>query len=315
MSSGAEWWHGLRRGGTQAALQAAVTFGHGFGPAAALKLGGALGSAARWALPLRRRLATNLRLAGLEPTTARLDHYFAHVGKLIGWSLAVHEAGFERSGVADLVELDESVSNLDRAVAAGRGVILASPHVFCHEIGAAAINRRHRVTALVRESKSPGREALKRRWYEATGMATVHRPRRSSVIGDTLAYLRLLRRGEVLAITPDLVVPASRGVPVVMFDREVHLMPGIVVLAMRSGAPVVTATYGDRVSIRCRITFTDPMWFAPGADPNGAVRRGMQAWCDWFEVYLRQYPENWMFWLDKRWTRVLRTQSRARQAS
>ncbi len=313
MSFGAEWWHGLRRGGTQAALQAAVTFGHGFGPAAALKLGGAVGSAARWLLPLRRRLATNLRLAGLEPTPARLDHYFAHFGQWVGWSLAVYEAGFERSGVADLIELDESVSNLDHAVAAGRGVILAAPHVFCHELGAAAINRRHRVTALVRETKSPGREVLKQRWYEATGMATVRRPRHSSVVGDTLAYLRLLRRGQVLAITPDLVVPANRGVPVVMFDREVHLMPGIVVLAMRSGAPVVTATLGERASPRLRVTFSEPSRFVLGAD--GAVQHGMQAWCDWLASYLKRYPENWMFWLDKRWTRVLRAPSRARSAS
>ena len=92
-------------------------------------------------------------------------------------------------------------------------------------------------------------------------------------------------------------------------------MPGMVVLAMRSGAPVVTATYGDRVSARCRIVFSEPARFVPDTDPNGAAQRGMQAWCDWFEAYLRQYPENWMFWLDKRWTRVLRTQSRARQAS
>src|SRR5438132_250172 len=117
MSFWAEWWQGLRRGGTHAAQKAALTFGHGLGPAGAM----------------------NLRLAGLEPTTVRLDNYFAHFGQWVGWSLAVHEAGFERSGVADLIDLDESVSNLDHAVAAGRGVILAAPHVFCHEICAAAI--------------------------------------------------------------------------------------------------------------------------------------------------------------------------------
>jgi lauroyl/myristoyl acyltransferase len=263
---------------------------------------------------LRRRLATNLRMAGLDPTTSRLDHYFANFGEWAGWSLAVYQAGFERSGVADLIDLDQSVSHLDQAVAAGRGVVLAAPHVFCHEMAAAAINRRHRVVALVREAKSPARERLKQRWYEATGLATVRRPRHASVIGDTLAYIRLLRRGQVLAITPDLVVPANRGVPVAMFGREVHLLPGVVVLAMRAGAPVVTA-FADRSGPRFRVTFSEPAHFVPSRDHDRGMRRGMQTWCDALETYLKQSPENWMFWLDKRWTMALRTPTRARKAS
>ena len=310
----AEWWDGLRRGGTQAALQAVVTLGHGLGPAGSRRLGSVLGSGARWALPLRRRLAMNFRMAGIEPTAGRLDHYFANFGELVGWSLAVYQAGFARSGVAELIDLDESVAHLDQAVAAGRGVVLAAPHLFCHELGAAAINRRHPVVALVRETKSPGRERLKRRWYEATGMTTVLRPRHTSIVGDTLAYLRLLRRGQVLALTPDLVVPANRGVPVAMFGRQVHLMPGLVVLAMRAGAPVVTAL-GDRSGPRLRVTFSEPTHFVPSGDHDRGVQRGMQAWCDMLETYLKRFPENWMFWLDKRWTRTLRTPDRARQAS
>lgn len=304
----------MRRGAARSAMQAAVRLSRGLGPARTRRLGDVLGSLARWALPLRRRLASNMRLAGLEPTPARLDHYFTYFGRFVGWSLAVYQAGFERSGVADLIEIDESVSHLDRAVAAGRGVILAAPHVFCHEMCAAALSRRHPVVALVRENKSPAREALKQRWYEATGLTTIRRPRHSSVIADTLAYLRLLRTGRVLAITPDLVALGNTGVPVTIFGHEVHLMPGIIVLAMRSGAPVVTA-FVDGCGRGVRLSFTEPVNFAVGPGHDKGVQRGMQAWCGVLETYLTQHPENWMFWLDKRWTRALRTPSGEGRAS
>jgi len=37
-----------------------------------------------------------------------------------------------------------------------------------------------------------------------------------------------------------------------------------------------------------------------------AIRLALQDWCGWFEQRLRANPENWLFWLDKRWSRFLR---------
>ena len=46
-------------------------------------------------------------------------------------------------------------------------------------------------------------------------------------------------------------------------------------------------------------------------DRDAAVRTGVQDWCHWFEEKLRANPENWLFWLDKRWSHFLRATPRA----
>jgi KDO2-lipid IV(A) lauroyltransferase len=303
------WW---RRAATQAAVKGALKITGWLGPGGALGLGQAAGSLARFAGPLRQRLATNLQRAGIEPTETILNRYFHRFGCWSGWSLAVYQAGLEGSGVGARLVFDEStVANLDHAVAKGKGVVLACPHLFCHEMAAAAIHRRHPVVALVRESKDPERGAVKQRWYEATGMETVRRPRDSSVVSDTLAYLRVLRNGRVLGITPDLLLPPEKGLPVRMFGRQVTLSPGIVMLAMRSGAPLVTPLAkwidgepGQR-GARIRMWFSEPIEFPSGGDREHTIRNGLQAWCSYVEDYFRREPENWMFWLDKRWSRAL----------
>src|SRR5262249_10189415 len=148
-----DWWHGLRRRATQAAVRAAVTLGRWVGPGGGMELGRAFGTVSGLVGPLRQRLATNLRRAGGGPTPGLRDRYFHRLGCWAGWSLAVYQAGFDRSGVAERLVFDESVANLDRAAARGRGVVLSCPHLFCHEMAAAAVHRRHPVVALVRESK------------------------------------------------------------------------------------------------------------------------------------------------------------------
>jgi lauroyl/myristoyl acyltransferase len=298
----ADWW---RRTVTLAVERGFVNLTRRLGPSAGLRVGHALGSLARFAGPLRQRLATSLHRAGIVPSQRVLNRYFHRFGCWSGWSLAVYQAGLEASGVGDRFEFADSVVNLDRAVAKGRGVVLACPHLFCHEIAAAAINRRHPVVALVRESKNPRRGAVKQRWYEATGMETVRRPRGSSVVSDTLAYLRVLRSGRVLGITPDVLVPPDKGVPVRMFGRQLTLSPGVVLLAMRAQAPLVTplgewldAEPGRR-GARVRMHFSEPIEFPTGGDRERTLRDGLQAWCRHIEDYLRREPENSMFWIAK----------------
>jgi KDO2-lipid IV(A) lauroyltransferase len=270
-----------------------------------MRLGAALGTAARWAVPLRRRLAASLQLAGLEPTRSCLDRYFEHFGWWAGWSLAVHQFGFDAAGMAERFPFDASVANLDRAMAAGRGVILVGPHVFCHEIGVAAIHRRHPLVMLVRESKSPDRDALKQRWYAATGLETVRRPRHASVVSDTRLFLRLLRAGRLMAMAPDLLARPEHGVPVSIFGRKLNVPAGPAVLAMRSGAAIV-GVFGAFSDGRIRLSFSEPDYVTADGDKTAAIQGAMNRFWGRLEAYLTSAPENWMFWLDKRWQRALR---------
>ena len=117
-------------------------------------------------------------------------------------------------------------------------MILATAHYYCNEIAAAAVNLRHPILVLVRESKDPMHQSIKERWYQATGMEIVHRARRTSILADSLAYLRVLL-GPGVAITPDLPMRENKGVPIQLLGRDVFLPAGIIALAMRSGAPIL----------------------------------------------------------------------------
>jgi lauroyl/myristoyl acyltransferase len=313
------WSDGLRRRVTRTATVAALRAAGALPPSTTRSLGVTAGRLAR--LALRERLVGNLRAAGVDSSDETVRAYFRRLGLWVGHSLGVFGAGFDASLVGRQVELDpETVCRLDAAVARGHGVVLAAPHMFCHELGAALIHRRHPVTAVVRESKDAGWGAIKQRWYAgALGLNTVLRPRKGSAAGEVAAMLRVLRRGSVLGITPDVPTARTSGLPVTLFGRCVHLSPGAVLLAMRSGAPLITALSRWVPDPRCTgreklyVSFSEPLELPRGTDRDAALRAGLQRWCDLFEAELQRSPADWLFWLDKGWTRVFRGPALARE--
>lgn len=309
-----KWLHGLRRHVTRRATLAALGVAGRLGCARTRSLGAAVGRFAHLMPFARERLLQNLRAAGVDSSDATVRDYFRRFGMWVGNSLGVYGAGLDHSLAGRQLQLDpDTVHRLDEAVARGKGVVLASPHMFGHEIGAGLIHRRHPVVALVRESKDPHWAEVKSRWYgSALGVETVMRPRKGSAAGDIVAMLRVLRAGKVLGITPDVITSRSSGLPVTFFGREVSLSPGMVLLAMRSGAPIITASgrYAPDPTLptheRITIVFSEPLELAKGGDRTAALHDGLQRWCNEFEAYLRRSPAGWAFWLDKAWTKVLR---------
>ena len=72
----------------------------------------------------------------------------------------------------------------------------------------------------------------------------------------------------------------------------------------KGGAPATTATVAGEVAA-----------MMSGTSTAAQIRAGMQQWCSWFEAEVRAKPENWLFWLDKRWTRFLRETPRTPEAA
>lgn len=308
--------HQLRRRITNATLAGALGLTrflpdgliHSFGSAT-----GALVS-----LGFHSRLKTNMRLAlGDFPELNDAVHaWFRRFSTYVAWSGSVYHRGLWNSSAASRITLHDSVAHLDEAVAGGQGVVVAAPHLFCHEIGAGVISRRHPVTALVRESRQPGKQRIKLRWYEALGVETIVLARELPVSAVVRKCLRLLKEGRVLGITPDLIVHESDSVNVRIFGRDARMKAGLVALSAFSGAPLVTCL-GNWVSdSHGELLFTPPKTIRLPADRSArssdaveqTLRSAFQLWLDEFETYLRANPENWLFWLDKRWTELIRSQ-------
>jgi len=157
---------------------------------------------------------------------------------------------------------------------------------------------------MVRQSSA--RTARKLKWYEALGVETVSRASGASKIQDALAYLSVLKRGKMLAVTPDLLAGPEQGVEVSIFGRRARVFGGAFALANLVGAPMIRVSgqwYGESSVV---LTFERAPRIDVG-DRDAAIRVAAQEWCRWFEGRLRASPENWLFWLDKRWSHFLRT--------
>jgi lauroyl/myristoyl acyltransferase len=257
---------------------------------------------------LRNRLLENMRLGlGYEPPAGAAERFFHHWGWTSSNALLTFHHGVGATPATRELKFDDTFRVLDAAVAEGRGVILVAPHWAGHEIGAALISRTHPVTMLVRQTPTEERMARKLKWYRALGVEILLRPREASSVKDAVAYLKVLKAGKLLAITPDLLA-GEQGIEARLFGRTLRLPAGAFALAMMAGAPMIRVS-GRWESDSCQVIMFDR---APDivAGRETAMRQAADEWCRWFEEKLREQPENWLFWLDKRWTRFLRTTPR-----
>jgi len=264
------------------------------------------------AMPLlRRRLRENVRLAlGTDLTAEAESRYFRQVAWWVSNAISTFHHGVGATPVFNEVKFDESIELFDNAIEEGRGAIITSPHWSGHELVAAKVNRRHSMALLVRQSSTTEGMARKLNWYSALGTEIVLRPNRASTIKDAVAYLKLLKAGKVLAITPDLLAGGRDGVEVQLFGRPVRLYGGAFAIATSARAPMLRPFFRWQSESSLVVVWERAPEPPKDSADSAAVRVSLQNWCHWFEERLRANPENWLFWLDKRWSRFLRSTPR-----
>ena len=231
--------------------------------------------------------------------------YFNKYGLWAVYATQAYHRGWEESGVTKWMRFDHnSIAILEDALAGGKGVVFAIPHLIGHEVAAGIMARNYPTVGLVRESKYAPHMRVKEHFYITTGKCNViFRPRRGNVAADMRVCTRSLKQGNILVVTPDLLVKPGDGVAIQLLGKTLSLRPGIISLAMVSGAPVVNAFLvweNDHVVIHCQ----EPREYSRTGDREKTMVKGMQDWCDAFSGYLRQYPSSWQFWLDRHWSQI-----------
>jgi lauroyl/myristoyl acyltransferase len=254
----------------------------------------------------RRRVGRAMK-AALGPdagSDACVGAYFRRLADSVAFSQAVFRSGvgtplLRREWVHDAA----SGERLLAALAGGKGVILAAPHLIGTEVMLATAAREVPIAVLARKAPDPEYEALKQQWYRALGVQVVHRPRRGepfAAVTEMTAALRLLRKNQVLAITPDLPQKPGSGVPVRLLGRTVELPAGPFFLAARTGAPLLPAFFHWEDG-RYLLWAHEALRVEAGEERDAGLAEAAQQWAGMFEAFLRDHPEMWQFWLDKRW--------------
>jgi KDO2-lipid IV(A) lauroyltransferase len=146
------------------------------------------------------------------------------------------EARFER-----LLREVRGRERLDAAVAAGKGVIAASPHLGSWEFAGLAYSRLHRVVTMYRPQTEPW-DTLIKAGRSRYGAELVPSDR-----GGMRRLLEALRAGASIGVLPDQDPPTGSGVFAPFFGIVAHSPTFASRLARRTGATILYV-YAERLS-------------------------------------------------------------------
>lgn len=118
----------------------------------------------------------------------------------------------------------------------------------------------------------------------------------------TQKVMQALSKNWLVAFLIDQRAKRSRGVWVDFFGRKAPTMPGLAVMAIRSGAPVVPAFMIRNGFQKHRLVVKKPVELVLTGDREKDVEINMQRFTRVLESMIREYPDQWV-WIHRRWER------------
>ncbi len=181
---------------------------------------------------------------------------------------------------------------IDRALAAGRGAIVATGHVGNFELGGRLLASRYDLLDVVKPQRNPRFEGYLRRLRNRHGIATVTMDRAARVV---LAHLAA---GGLVSLLVDQDAGAA-GLPLDFLGRPASTWPGAARFALHTGCPVIPmAIHREADGHVLEVGEVIDVEQA-AADPD-RVRGLMERISREVEVFIHQHPEQW-FWVHRRW--------------
>jgi len=225
----------------------------------------------------------------LSRTEARrmVAEVFAYYGRY--WAESLRLPSMPRWKVAAGVGT-VGFDHVEDALAAGKGAIIAAPHLGGWEWGAMwLVGIGLPVTVAVEPLDPPDLFEWFARFRERLGMHVV-----PVGPGAAAAVLAALKNNHIVCLLSDRLVGQASGMEVCFFGERVMLPAGPVTLAIRSGAPLMAAAiyYGKAASSHT-IVFRPPIVLSPTAPFKETVQSGTQAVATELEQLIRQAPTQW----------------------
>ena len=266
---------------------------------AVIALGTAVGRAFFLVDRGHRRLAIdNLRAAFPLRTAAECRAIcrdtFSHFGRLL--VVLLKFSTMRPDQMLACVEFDGE-ERVVHAHAHGRGVLLFTGHFGFWEINALVHALALKPMAvLARPLDNPLLHDLLESVRTRTGNSVFYRR------GAIRRVLRALEANQAIAFLIDQHMQPADSVYVDFFNRPAATTSALAALALRTGAPIVPVFALPLPGGRFRMVYehaVDP----PRADDADAIREFTQRCTDVLEMYVRRYPELWL-WMHRRWRDV-----------
>jgi KDO2-lipid IV(A) lauroyltransferase len=202
-------------------------------------VGVALGWVAYCSKTYRRNLRANLALAGYADDRRLRRAAIGEAGKMF---VEVPKIVLgPREETLALVRALNGREHIERARAAGKGIVYLTPHFGCFEIAGQALNELGPLTALYRPPKIA--------WLGALLEQRRHRPDgylARADLGGVRMLLAALKRGEAIIVLPDQVPGRGEGVWTEFFGKRAYTMTLAARLAERTDSVCLIVT-GERL--------------------------------------------------------------------
>jgi len=130
-----------------------------------------------------------------------------------------------------------------------------------------------------------------------------------SSIKASRIVIKALSKNRVVGILIDQRAKRSEGVWADFFGKKAPTTPGLAVLAMKTGAPVVPVFMVRNGFGKHRLIIQEPLELLHTGDIKKDVEANTQLFNHTLESMIRQYPDQW-FWVHRRWERKKRVSSR-----
>ncbi len=121
----------------------------------------------------------------------------------------------------------------------------------------------------------------------------------------TQRVLHALSENQIVGILFDQRGKRSHGIWADFFGRKVPTTPGLAVMALRSGAPVIPVFMIREEGGRHHLFIKEPLELIRTGDFRSDVEANTQLFNQTIESIVRQYPEHWL-WIHRRWERKSR---------
>jgi len=118
--------------------------------------------------------------------------------------------------------------------------------------------------------------------------------------GSIREVLRILRRGELVALLVDQNVDWYDGVFVPFFRDIACTNKALAVLALRTGAPVIPLHNFRRPDGKYQVVIEPELELIRTGDTTSDIEENTALFNRVIEGYIRRYPEQW-FWVHQRW--------------
>jgi KDO2-lipid IV(A) lauroyltransferase len=189
----------------------------------------------------------------------------------------------------------EGLEHIEALLQRRKGLLIVSAHFGSWELGpAVALYLATPLHVIVRPPDNPALQRLAEAYRQRCGYRTI--PRRAALT----TCLKVLRRGEIVAVLMDQSGLRHESIQVEFFNTAAYTSIGPALLALRTGCPVISGFMIRQGQGRHRLIFSPEIPVRRTGHVQYDIAENTRVFTHVIESYVRRYPDQW-FWLHRRW--------------